>query len=188
MNELVRHLETHLGQISGGWKDSDGTDWPFYVVRFLGGPISDTVTYSTLGLSDVPLPSPVSDKQVTHELIFMTRLLTSDRNVPAILHELGVEAISRQRPYLAHEVIGPRGTLIEGTKMEALYVTVPVYLPDSFAVCQSPEGASRVFAWLVPITRDEAAFIRTKGWKEFEELLCSTDPDLLDLNRSSVVL
>jgi hypothetical protein len=187
MKNLIEHLEGHLGQIDGGWKDSDGTHWPFHVVRFLGGPIANAVTYSTLGLSDTPLQSPVSAKQVRHELLFMARPAFCDRNIPAILHQVGTEAVSRSRPYLRGDVIGPRGTLIPGTGMEALYVSPPVYLPDAFASYKSPEGVSCVFAWLVPITSDEAGFVRTKGWEAFEDRLVSLDPDLLDLSRRSIV-
>lgn len=187
MKNLIEHLESHLGQIDVGWKDSDGTAWPFQVLRFLGGPIANTVTYSTLGLSDTALPSPVSGKQVRHELLFMARPAFCDRNIPAILHQVGMEAITSRRAYLRGDVIGPRGALISGTDMEALYVSLPVYLPDSFATYKSPEGISCIFAWLVPITSQEAAFAKTKGWETFEDRLASVDPDLLDLRRKSIV-
>lgn len=187
MKNLIEHLESHLGLIDAGWKDSDGTSWGFQVLRFLSGPIANTVTYSTLGLSDTPLPSPVSAKQVRHELLLMARPEFCDRNIPAILHQVGTEAISRSRPYLRGDVLGPRGTLIPGTGMEALYVSPPAYLPDSFATYKSPEGMSCIFAWLVPITCQEAEFARTKGWEAFEDRLASVNPDLLDLGRRSIV-
>lgn len=187
MKNLIEHLESHLGQIDMGWKDSDGTVWPFQVLRFLDGPITNTVTYSTLGLSDTPLPSPISAQQVRHELVFMARPEFCDRSVPAILHQVGTEAISMSRAYLRGDVIGPRGTLISGTGMEALYVSLPAYLPVSFATYRSPDGVSSIFAWLVPITSQEAEFAKTKGWEAFEDRLANVDPDLLDLRRKSIV-
>lgn len=187
MKNLIGHLESNLGQIDAGWKDSDGSAWAFQVVRFLGGPIANTVTYSTLGLSDAPLPSPVSAKEVRHELLFMARPTFCDRNIPAILYQVGKDAISRSRPYLRGDVIGPRGTLISGTSMEALYVSLPAYLPDTFATYNSPEGVSCIFAWLVPITSQEAEFAKTRGWEAFEDRLASVDPDLLNLGRKSII-
>jgi hypothetical protein len=187
MKDLIEHLESHLGPIQVGWKDSDGTVWPFHVLRFSGGPLANAVTYSTLGLSDTPLPSPVSPKQVRHELLFMARPAFGDRNIPALLHQVGTEALGRGRPYLRGDVIGPRGTLMPGTAMEALYVSLPVYLPDSFATYRSPAGVACVLAWLVPITRDEAAFVKTGGWDAFEDQLVRVDPDLLNLSRGSIV-
>jgi hypothetical protein len=186
MNNLIAHLESHLGQIQAGWKDSDGTLWPFHVLRFTGGPIADTVTYATLGLTDVPLRSPVSGKQVRHELLFMARPSFCDRNIPAVLHQVGMEAISSGTPYLRGDVIGPRGTLIEETEMTALYLSQPVYLPESFGTFTSPDGVSCIFAWLVPITSTEAEFVTARGWESFEERLASLDPDLLDLSRAGV--
>jgi hypothetical protein len=113
---IVEHLENHLGLIQAGWKDSDGTPWPFQVLRFTGGPIADAVTYTTLGLSDNSLPSAVSAKQVRHELVFMARPAFCDRNIPAVLHQVGVETIRSASALLRGDVLGPRGALIEGTE------------------------------------------------------------------------
>ena len=132
------------------------------------------------------MPSPVSSKQIRHELVFLARPSFGDRNIPAILHQVGMEAIHKNRPYLRGDVIGPRGTLFAGTNMTALYVAQPVYLPDSFATYESPTGVARVFAWLVPITCEEGALVKTKGWRELDEKFCTVDPDLLDFNRPSV--
>jgi hypothetical protein len=183
---LIEHLERHLGNIEAGWKDSDGSRWPFYVLRFTGGPIAHTHTYSTLGLADIPLMSPVSGKEIRHELLFMARASWGDRTLPALLHQVGMEAVSRGFPYLRGEVIGRRGRLFPDTQMEALYVSGPVYLPDSFAAHKSPEGIGCIFAWLIPITACEAEFVRNKGWNAFEDLLCQCDPDLLDFKRASI--
>ena len=187
MKTLVEHLESFLGQIGFGWKDSDGTQWPFQVLRFLEGPIANCVTYSTLGLSDFALQSTVSSKQIRHELLLMARPIFCDRNIPAVLHQVGMEAVKSENAYSRGDIVGPRGTLISGTQMEAFYVSMPAYLPDDFATFESPEGISSVIAWLVPITFNEAHFVKSNGWEAFEERLCEVDPDLLDLNRPSIV-
>ncbi len=187
MNNLTDHLESTLGKINGAWKDADGTIWPFYVLRFTGGPIAECITYSTLGLSDIPLQSSVSEKIVRHELLLMARPHFCDGNIPAVMYQIATEAIKAKRPYLRGDLIGPRGTLIPGTSVAGIYVTKPTYLPDSFSTYTSPEGISCAIAWLVPITIEEAEFIWNKGWEEFEDRLCSVNPDLLDLGRASLV-
>ncbi len=187
MKDLIEHLEEHLGQIDGGWKDSDGEAWPYHVLRFVGRPTSNLVTYTTLGLGDTSLRSRVSSKWIRHELLFMARPSFCDRNIPALLHQVGMEAINNGFAYLRGDVIGPRGIVIPGTDKEALYITLPIYLPDSFATYTLPEGISTIFAWVVPISRSEASFIKAHGWNEFEERLAAVDPDLTDLARPSVV-
>jgi Suppressor of fused protein (SUFU) len=187
MSHLIGHLESELGRIEAGWRDSGGTKWPFYVLRFRGGPIDDCVTYCTLGISEIPLKSPMSDKLIRHELFMMARPVFCDRNIPALLHQVGMEAIASGRARLRGELIGPRGTLVHGAGMAALYVTSPVYHPDSFACYSPPGNAARVIAWLVPITLAEALYVKAEGWESFELKLSEVDPDLLDLNRPSIV-
>src|SRR5438132_10707921 len=120
-------------------------------------------------------------------MLFITRASFGDHNLPALLHKVGMEALSSGRPYLRGDVIGPRETLFAGTSMEALYVSIAVYLPASFAAYTSPEGLSCALAWLVPITSQEAQMVREQGWDRFEDLLCQSNPDLLDVGRPSIV-
>lgn len=182
---VLEHLESFLGETDGGWKDPPGETWPFYVLGFSHGPIKDSLTLSTLGLSDFELECGA--KRIRHELMFMTRQSFGSRNIPAILHDVGVEAIERKHPYLRGEVIGPRGKLFPDTELEALFASSPCYFPDEFANCTPDDGTVRIFVWLIPITRREADFIATSGWKAFEDRLLQADPDLLDMNRKSVV-
>lgn len=184
---LFEHLELFLGETAGGWKDPPGERWPFQVLEFLRGPIADAMILSTLGLSDFPLVSAVSGKEIRHELIFMVRASFGYRNIPPILHDVGKEAIDRGHAYLRGEVIGPRGKLFADTEMEALLLCYPVYLPDEFCTYRSPAGERRGIAWLVPITRQEAHFVATEGWQAFEDLLVKLNPDLLDMHRRSIV-
>jgi hypothetical protein len=187
MHPVLQHLESFLGKTVGGWKDPAGETWPFHVLRFEGGPILNTVTYSTMGLSDTPLKCPNSGKQIRHELIFMARTAFGDRNVPALLHDIGLEAMSRGTPYLCGDVIGPRGKIFPDTELEAFFVYMPVYLPREFASCHVfGEDVGRIFAWLIPITHQEAHIVFEKGWNTLAKILEEADPDLLDLFRRSV--
>jgi hypothetical protein len=182
MSGLIGHLEKYLGRIDVGWQEPDS----FRVLRFKHGPIANAVAFSTLGLSNSPLASPTTGKSVRHELLFINRADRGDMNIPAVLRQVGMESLSKKRPVLRGDVIGPRGQLFNGSTMEALYVAIPVYLPDSFHTYTS-QNYSVVFPWLVPITRQEALYVAQNGWNAFEDRLSETDPDLLDIQRPSIV-
>ena len=67
-----------------------------------------------------------------------------------------------------------------------MYLSIPVYLPDGFAICDN-DTVTAVITWLVPITDAEAGYVRTRGWSAFEEGLVAEDPDLVDLSRNPVI-
>ena len=71
--------------------------------------------------------------------------------------------------------------------MEALYVGIPVYLPEAFATFKREDGDTSVVAWLVPISAAEARFVDRRGWEAFEDELVKHDPDLSDPHRPSIV-
>lgn len=188
MPGLVDHLEQLLGRVKGGWtKGYDGRPMPFQIVECAGGVLTDTTCYATLGLSNFPLGASATTKAIRHELLMLSRTGSSMGVCPSILQQVGCEAINRDLPYLRGDVIGPRGLLFDGSSMEALYVAPPNYYPDSFAVYEEAGKAPIVMAWLVPITRPEADYVRTRGWSAFEDILVQENPDILDPARPSVV-
>jgi hypothetical protein len=187
MNDLIHHMESHLGKIDRGWsRDIDGHKLPFQVVLFERGPIDGAKAIATLGLSDIPLKLTGDDRLIRQELVMLFRETLGHRNLPGIIQQVAMEAIGKGRGYLHGEVIGPRGRLVEGCSLSALYVAVPVYFPDTFYVFRPPSGDPVVFAWLVPVSEQETKCIRDRGWAEFEERLADRDPDLLDFNRESL--
>ncbi len=108
-------------------------------------------------------------------------------NVAGLLFQMAGELIQRGHGVARGEVIGPRGRLFAGTEMTALVAAQPVYLPDEFAVCETP-AAPVVLAWLVPLTQAEAHFAHTQGWAALEAVFVQQDPDLTDHERTSVQL
>ena len=188
MSDLIQHLEIHLGQIVGGWSQhEEGKRLPFQIALFERGPVPGSRTLATLGLSDVRLKLGETERRTRQELVLAFRDDFGYRNLPGVLQQVGLEAIQRDRAYLAGEVIGPRGELITGSELEALYVSVPVYFPEGFHVCRPPVGEPIVFGWLVPICGSEASFICNQGWAAFEQKLEHHDPDLLDFGRRSII-
>ncbi|MBO0745953.1 MAG: suppressor of fused domain protein [Candidatus Dormibacteraeota bacterium] len=182
---LVDHLERYLGEIEGGWSvDKDGHDMPFQVVRFPRGSGSGTVSFATLGLSRYPQPS-YSGKEIRQELLMIVPDRLRDGPVPGLLQQIGMEVLAAARPLLRGEVIGPRGSLVAGSPMEAVYAAIPVYFPDDFAVYEGDDEPI-VIAWLVPISAREASYVKQYGWEAFEQHLAETDPDLTDVFRPSL--
>ena len=188
MAKLVEHLEKHLGRIEKGWdRTPDRDDIPFQVIACRGGAHAGVRAFSTLGLSSQGLRSAVSEKVIHQELFLAVPETFGEANLPALLQQVGLEAIEANLAYLRGDVIGPRGPLLDGKTFEALYVAMPVYFPDSFGACRLSDSVTVVIAWLIPITKREAAFVARQGWGAFEDRLVRTDPNLFDLDRGSIV-
>lgn len=180
-------MESHLGEIEYGWnKDAENNILPFQVVKYTKGPFSGTVTYSTLGLSGQTLVSPVSNKPIRQELIFVSYATFGDKNIPAILQQVCLEAINNKRAYLRGDIIGPYGPMFEHSSLEALYSSIPVYFPETFYTFEVDGDLPIVQTWLFPITFNEAKLIEENGWDEFENRLEELDPDLIDFRRQSI--
>lgn len=122
------------------------------------------------------------DQTVRQELLIACREPVPKANVASVLLDLGEQAITEHSAYLRGDVIGPRGPMFPSGELCAVYIADPVSFPEAFARF---EGISLI--WAVPITVAEAHFVGEQGWRAFEQLLVDGDPDLLDLERPSVV-
>lgn len=184
---LIQHFEERLGEIEGGWsRDSDGQAMPFLVVGFPTGSGSGTVSFATLGLGRYPQLAP-SGKEIRVELLMIVPARLRDGPIPSLLQQVGMEVLSTGRPLLRGDVIGPRGTLVPGSNMSAMYATLPVYFPDDFAIYD--DGGTQIgVIWLVPISTREANYVRSHGWRAFEDRLVEVDPDLTDIFRPSMAI
>jgi hypothetical protein len=187
VGNLIDHLESYLGTIGRGWQlDSEGTHLPFQVAEFSGGQISGVESLATIGLSNVTLEVGQSGLVVCNEFLMMHRSHYKSGNLPTVLQEVSLECLASNRTFLRGDVIGPRGTLIDGYEFTALYVARPVYLPDGFAVYKSDLQREICFIWLVPIVEQEVKVITRRGWEYFERRLEAVDPDLTDLRRDII--
>ena len=185
---LVEHFERTLGPVHTGWSvDPDGAEMPFQVVRFAGGSDADSVGYATVGLSRQALSSPTSGRLIRQELLMLAPESLAPDRVVSLLLQVGSMALGTRRALLRGDVIGPAGALVPGSDLTALYVTMPVYFPDEFAMFAGEDG-DVVVAWLVPITTREADFISRHSWDAFEDKLSEQDPDLVDFRRSGLKL
>jgi hypothetical protein len=186
MSDLVDHLETYLGPIVSGYsKDDEGKKLPFQIARFENAR-PRTVTLVTLGFSDIHLALGRDGRRVRQEYLLTVNPKWDAPNLPALLHQVAMEAYEKNSAYLRGQVLGPRGTLVAGTALEALYVAMPVYFPDAFHVYERVGAEPIVLVWLVPITASEAHFAKERGYDAFEDLLVERDPDLRDLGREAI--
>ncbi len=62
------------------------------------------------------------------------------------------------------------------------------YFLDSFHAFNCVGDVSIIQAWLIPITYNEANFIKQNGWEEFEDMLVKVDPDLINFKRASIII
>ncbi|MFV0459448.1 MAG: suppressor of fused domain protein [Actinomycetales bacterium] len=160
---------------------------PFQIVRFAGGSDSDSVGYSTLGLSRRALVSPTSGRRIREELLMLAPEKMPADTVVSLLLQVGTMVLSSGRPLLRGNVIGPSGPLTPGSALTALYVTMPVYFPDDFATFSDATG-DVIIVWLAPISSSETDYVARHGWESFEDQLVTHDPDLIDFQRPTLKL
>ena len=185
MTELIAHLESHLGAISGGTNGDESTPEGLQVAWFgANRPYTGVTTIATLGLSRHHLAQSGS-KGLHQELLMHLPMASQPRNAAGLLLQVAAELLLRGRGLLRGEVIGPRGPLIGSGQMTALNAAAPGYLPPGFDICDTGT-ITIVMTWLIPITATEAHYVHTQGWPAFEETLAAEDPDLADLSRSPV--
>ncbi|WP_433078770.1 suppressor of fused domain protein [Dactylosporangium sp. CA-052675] len=187
MAELVEHLERFLGPIEGGTHGDHSTPDGVQVITFgADAPFTGVTTWATLGLSNHHLHQQGGDG-LHQELMMHLPNARQPANAAGVLFQVARELIERGRGLARGELIGPRGQLFAEAEMTALVATSPVYLPDSFAVCNTPTTRV-VLTWLVPLTEAEARFAHVHGWRTLEDIFVAQDPDLTDFNRASVQL
>jgi Suppressor of fused protein (SUFU) len=184
---LIQHLESRFGKIVRGWSRTGEREiWPFQVVE-MSGDFLNVCTFTTIGLSNYGLQSPVSSKVINQEIFFQYRCQFNFNNSASVLHTIGMSVLENKRPLLRGDIIDQfDGIIFEGTLFEAFYTTVPAYYPPEFGSCPLPSSESAVICWLIPITNRERLFIKNNGWRAFEELIERKDPDFFDLGRADL--
>ena len=187
---LSDHIEQYLGTIQCAWVKSDeGKEIPFHVLKCSGGQVDQATAFATIGLSNFPLMPLAADQEqmIRHELLILTPTSFGNRNIPALLQQLGLDALKRNTGYVRGEVVEREGLLFKGAPFSAFYVAPPNILPDEFAVYTPDPGHRIVFAWMVPITKAEAQFVRAHGWNKFEDALEAEGADMVDFDREPIM-
>ncbi|MGR9586367.1 suppressor of fused domain protein [Pandoraea sputorum] len=155
------------------------------VVRFACRPFEGASTYSTLGFSDSPVQLLGGDT-CAQELLFAAWDSFPAPKVASFLLTFAEYVRSQRRALLRSEVIGPSTPLIPGVAANAVYASLPAIYPDGLA-CYRASKPPTILVWLVPLIGQECEIVRCNGWSNFEKLLENSNPDLLDLDRPSLV-
>ena len=177
--DIVEHLERELGPIQGGFT-GDGLP----VAYFPDQPHPGVTTSVTLGLSRTPLPMP-DGRLVRLELLFSAYDSFSAIEISGFLCSFADYIVSQNRALVRGDVVGPSDPLFKGVTATAVYATHPVHFSETLWVLEDTSPPT-VIVWVMPLPGVEAAFIKTRGWDEYESLLELADPDLWDPNRKPI--
>lgn len=182
---FIEFLESHLGEMAGGSHFAESPATSVNVVRFENQPVANAVTYVTTGMSHHSLHQ-LEGPELRVELMGCVWSRFRESGFDALLYALAEETLARHHAPSEGSVVGPRGPIVDGSELEAFIFLSPFYFDESFGAFDH-ESEPVLLIWPVPITAAEAAFVAEEGWDEFERLLLSRDPDLLDLHRPSIV-
>jgi len=182
---IADHLETYLGTIDWGWRLNDRTH-PIQAVRFNNQPFEGAITYSTLGMSDFAFALPGTSKQVSMELLFTAWKNFPSDEIASFLLSFCEFILSKGCFLSPGDVIGPSQPIIDNVAANAVFISHPMIFCDELAIFKETSPWT-IFPWVIPIMEQEAYFVKSNGWSEFADLLEYNNPDLLDLNRPSII-
>jgi hypothetical protein len=94
--------------------------------------------------------------------------------------------LARNQALLRGDIIGPSEPLISDVAVNSVYASIPVLFDEGFST-YTDSSPHTVMVWLIPLLTEEANFVKDRGWSLFEDVLELENPDLMDLNRGSVV-
>lgn len=185
--DLVEHLEGSLGPIATGWsEDAAGEPLGVQVAQFREVPAAGASTYSTLGMSRVPLRLN-GRADVRLELLMACWDNQFDPQLVAVLAELALRITDDGVALRRGDVVRLADPVVSGSAMTSLYASNPAYFPEGLAEFEGTQPPT-VVVWFVPLWEEEAQFVRVSGWDRFEDALERADPDLLDLRRKPIRL
>lgn len=182
--KLIEHLEACFGPIESGWSQTPaGEKTPFQIVRFEPNQQRSRATFSTLGLSNTTLHSPVSGKIIRLELVLAVSSNCPTGWIPGVLQQVSLRPIESGHAALRGDVIGPFGPLFDNATVAALYLAIPTFLKEASrsVVCGDRDVA---IAWVLPITAREVALVRSSGWPALEAAFDEPGVDLFDVRRT----
>ncbi|MET7685179.1 suppressor of fused domain protein [Streptomyces sp. NPDC005423] len=151
------------------------------VACFREGRLPGVQAFATIGLSRASLEHSASARHFHLELLACENAnrTTGYGHFPEVLEYVAGQLMASGQAILRGDVVPLPAPLPDGT-MTSLYAGLPVYFDNDFFSVTVENGSDVTIVWLIPITDQETAFIRAKGWPAFEDLLVRQGPDLLD--------
>ena len=155
-------------------------------LRFGHVPVAGVSTYCTLGMSDHVLVD-ADGAACRHELMTVAYDTFAADDLASFLVSLADSIVNKHVALHRGEVLGPCDPIVPFAHVRAVYMSLPVIFPDEFMRPTHPMDPATSIVWALPITAEEAEFVRSYGWSEFEAALEADDRcDFFNLNRPSV--
>lgn len=179
------HLEAFLGEMEGGKRYADAEDGrpALDVVRFPGQPMEGAATYATVGLSKVLLDRS-DDRHIRQELLYVQEDEPEPYAAGRLLAMVAELALHHGEALMLGQIITGVDPMGEGGPLEALLCMHPGYFPGDFDVFRTPDlDVPVAIVMVVPVTADEAEFVRRHGIDAFMDLVGDEDPNLFDWRR-----
>lgn len=187
MSVLVDHFERRLGPMLGQMRFEQSS--PFSVAAYRDGAGSAVTSYTTLGLSKVPLRSRYDGRSVRLEL-FACEHAREDGAfgpLPSVLDYAARQMITAGQAVLRGDLLDLGRPVTDDSALGWLYAALPIYYDAEFSSVELEDASRVIVIWLLPIGAAEAAYVRQYGWRDFEGLLLGKDPDVLDLTRPQIL-
>jgi len=181
IDEILEHVERHLGPLSSGVQPPEGLQGvQVLVFRDVPG-LTDVEVYLTLGFSRHP--------ELRQEFL----VASYEREKPpwaGILFDLVDERRRKNAFFERGEAVGPRGPVVGGATAQGFIAFAPLFLPDAFATLRLHSGVDVRFVWLVPSTGRELAFVRANGVDRWVDAMdaVADEVDLFDVFRADIPL
>ena len=119
---MINHVEKYIGTISHGSKSDSGNRYKLNIAAIPSSPNRDLKTYITLGLSKHDL-----NYKSRFEILFVCSLKYDENQIFPFLRWLAETIIENKKILLRGQVIYLPRSIVDSTKMDALYVSAPFY-------------------------------------------------------------
>jgi len=153
------------------------------ILRSDDHPVAGVTSYSTIGLSDVPVPSAVGDGSMRIELVGAARreyeLFPNILASTAFLVMQGEDVGDGEA--VIHNYVGQ---YVRDSPVPHVFLTSPFLWP-----LRPFTSATQTILWLqlVPVSESESAYARARGGAALARLLTGPGVDVYDLHRAPVV-
>jgi hypothetical protein len=187
MNTLGDCLRQHIDRYCGVTPDACYREDRLNVgvARFDNVPEQELVTSITVGLSAHRLKQD-SGREIRQELMFCVDRRYSELLWHEILFAVCKQVVDRGGALSRGEVIGPAGPLFPEAswcRMVAAVCTSPTMFDEAFGETTCGND-TLVVVELVPITGNEAGFVKRLGWSALFDRVNTGHLNIFDLTRS----
>jgi hypothetical protein len=169
------HLERYLGEPRSIVR-AGGVE----VMEFAAQPEAGAVTWVTVGLGG----RTAKKIPIQRELSFCCYERFANSAIAAVMGDVARRILETGVPHYWGDLL--EGHPLAGTKMQALYVSQPLFWPHGFETIP-PENPEVWVAWLVPVHPSEAKHIAAFGGHDFDIRIEEEDADLMDLGRRPLI-